>query len=263
MKQFFTFLLIVLICISCKKNNPSSEIIIESQDNPVRAVEDESETIQETIENYTFPYTLQSVDQGFFAFQIEGNFTGSGKREIIAFYKYKNRDSINAAFCFVCDSDGKNIENVYYIKYGTIEFDEKDEADTGLVESSNLGIAITYKDRIIGRVSDFNGNGVEELFLYAVSGRNIEPYFFEFNGIEFEGIIKLGSPDRAPIISIDPKEKVLTLSIRDYFDGQDINLIERINSYIWDNTVHQYKVLTSKTKNYRWNRNTKAYEEIS
>jgi len=241
---------------------PLSGIMTQSaRDTIIRPIQMEGKTIQETIENYTFPRALP-IDQGIYAFQIEGNFTGSGNREIIAFYKYENRDSINTAFCFVCDSGGEKIENVHYIKYGTIDFDEKDEAETGLVEIINLGRAITYKDRIIGRVSDFNGNGREELYLYSVSGRNIEPYFFEFNGTEFEGIIKLGSPDRALVIGIDPIEQVITLSIRNYRYGQDINLIEEINSYRWDDTVHQYEELTSESKYYRWNRILKEYEEI-
>jgi len=274
MKNYFLFLAIIILFTNCQKreviivqenaenSSPTTvEVSADLDDIITQPVQVEVKTIQETIENYTFPSTLLSVDQGLFAFQLEGNFTGSGNREIIAFYKDIFND-INSAFCFVCDSGGEKIENVYYIKYGTIEFHERNDPETGLVENTNLGKAITYKDRIIGRASDFNGNGRDELYLYALSGRNIEPYFFEFNGTEFKEIIKLASPDSAPITSIDPIEKVITLSIKDYFDGQDINLIEKINSYVWDDTVHQYEVLTSETKNYRWNRTLKEYEEI-
>jgi len=289
MKTCFLFLAAIILCTNCHRREVAiahenaenfSPIAVEAsadaddiisqpvRDITIQPVQMEGKTIQETIENYTFPRTLP-VDQGIYAFQIEGNFTGSGNREIIAFYRnkysdyiYGFSDSIDAAFCFVCDSVEEKIEYVYYIYYITVAFDERNDVDTGLVELTNLGRTITYKDRIIGRVGDFNGNGREELYLYAKSGRNIEPGFFEFNGTDFEEIIRLESPDSAPIISIDPIEKAITLSIRNYRDGQDINLIENINSYRWDNTVHQYVEFISETKNYRWNRTIREYEEI-
>jgi len=282
MKTHFLFLAAIVLFTNCRKRevaivqenaesfNPitveasadiDNKIIQPVQGLIIQSVQIEGKTIQETIENYTFPRALP-IDQGIYAFQIDGNFTGSGNREIIAFYKYKNRDSINAAFCFVCDSAEETIENVYYIYYITVEFDERNDADTGLVELTNLGRAITYKDRMIGRVADFNGNGRDELYLYARSGRNIEPDFFEFNGTEFVEIIKLVSPDSAPIISIDPIEKVITLSIKHYLDAQDVDVIEYISSYRWDDTVHQYEEFTSESKYYRWNRTLKEYEEI-
>jgi hypothetical protein len=276
------FLAVILLCLNCQKRevaivqeDPESfspiavEAFADVDDIIIQPVQGEVKTIQKTIENYTFPSTLKSVDQGLFAFQIEGSFTGSGNREIIAFYRnkysdyiYGFSDSINAAFCFVCDSAGEKIESVYYIKYRTIEFEYKDEVETGLTWTTNLGREITYKDRIIGRVSDFNGNGREELYLYAVSGMNIGPYFLEFNGKEFEYIINVGTNDRAPIFSIDPIEKVITLKIKNHRDGPDVDLIENINSYRWDETVHQYEEFTSEYKKYKWNRTTREYEEI-
>jgi len=118
MKNYFFILAIIILFINCQKRevvivqenaenySPTTVEVFADVDDiisqPVQA--EATKTIQEIIENYTFPSSLQSVDQGLFAFQIEGNFTDSGNMEIIAFYKYKNRDSINAAFCFVCDS---------------------------------------------------------------------------------------------------------------------------------------------------------------
>ena len=239
MKNCFLFLAVIILCINCQKReaaiiqeNTESLAVVASTDADgiiIQPVQAEGRTIQETIENYINPNTVLPIsrygNRGLFAFQIEGDFTGSGNREIIAFYENDRSngatiDSIDVAICFVCDSRGEKIENVYYIEYRTIEFRERNDADTGLVEIEDLGKAITYKDRIIGRVGDFNRNGKEELYLYTRSGRNIEPWFLEFSGVEFEEIIDLGSPDSAPIISIDPKERTITLSIRAYFDGQ-------------------------------------------
>jgi hypothetical protein len=95
-----------------------------------------------------------------------------------------------------------------------------------------------------------------------MSGMNSHPYFIEFTGTEFGKIIELGSFDRIPIVSVDLEEKVITLSLRVYYDGQGVNLIEKINAYIWNDAVHQYEVLTSETKKYMWNRSLRAYEEI-
>jgi len=281
MKNCLLFLAAIILCINCQKreitvaqeeaesSSPTAvEAFADVEDIIIQSVEMDGKTIQETIENYTYPSAVLSTrSQGLYAFQIEGNFTGSGNREIIAFYienlaKYGYIGSIDAAFCFVCDSTGEKVENVYYIKYGTSDFMERNDPETGLVEITDLGRAIIYKDRIIGRVGDFNGNDRDELYLYALSGWNIEPNFFEFNGKEFVEIIELGSPDCAPVISADPVEKVIVLSRRSYRDGQDINLVENINSYIWNEGIHQYELLTSETKNYRFNRTTWEYEEI-
>jgi hypothetical protein len=285
MKNYFLFLAAIMFCTNCQKSEVA--IVQESAENfspitveasayvddiiiqPVQVEEKAlQEAVREAIKNYTFPRTIR-VDQGLFAFQIEGNFTGSGNREIIAFYRNKYSDynygfsaSIDAAFCFVCDSAGEEIENVYYVKYETLDFDRGDEFETGLTWTTNLGRAITYKNRIIGRVSDFNGNGREELYMYSVSGMNIGPHFLEFYGKEFEDIINIGTNDRAPIISIDPIEKVINLSIKNYPDGPNVDFIEEINSYIWDDSVHQYIELASEYKKYRWNRTTKEYEDI-
>jgi len=281
-KNYFLFLVAIILCLNCQKRevaivqenvesfSPMAvEASVDVDDIRIQPVQAEVKTIQETIENYIFPSTLKSVNQGLYAFQIEGNFTGSGNREIIAFYRNRYSDyipgysdSINAAFCFVCDQAGEEIKNVYYIYYMTVEFDGSNDPETGLVKITDLGRAITYKGRIIGRVSDFNGNGREELYLYARSGRNIEPNFFEFNGKEFEEIIKLGSPDCAPIASINPLEKAITLNIKHYLDGPDLGLIEEINSYKWNETAHQYEEFASEYKQYKWNRTTRKYEEI-
>jgi len=284
-KNCFLFLAAIMLCTYCQKREVAivqenaenySPITVEAfadvDDITIQPVQVEEkaipEAIREAIENYTFPGTIR-VDQGLYAFQIEGSFTGSGNREIIAFYRNRYSDyiygfiaSINAAFCFVCDSAGEEIENVYYVKYRTLAFDRADEFETGLTWTTNLGRAITYKDRIIGRVSDFNGNGREELYLYSVSGMNIGPYFLEFNGNEFEYIINIGTNDRAPIINIDPIEKVINLRIMNYPDNPDVDFSEGMNSYIWNDTVHQYEELTSEYKKYRWDRATREYEEI-
>jgi hypothetical protein len=42
--------------------------------------------------------------------------------------------------------------------------------------------------------------------------------------------------------------------------SQDVDLIEEINSYIWDEAVLQYELLTSGTKKYMWNRSLRVYE---
>jgi hypothetical protein len=287
MRRYFYYLAVIILCLSCQKreaavvqeNAESSgtitvaapavaaddEIIIHAEDIITQPVQAEiNRAIQEAIENYY--EEIYGDYRGIFTFQIEGNFTGSGNREIIAFYDKNRKDIVNGilvAFCFVCDSAGEEIENVYYIEYETIAFDERNDEDTGLVENTNLGRAITYKDRIIGRVSDFNGNGIEELYLYTRTGRNIKPHFYEFNGTEFEEIIEVEEYFSAPIVSVDPKEKVITLSLDNPVDYEEgVDMISAITSYIWDNTARKYEELTFEIKKYRWNRFLREYEEI-
>jgi len=224
--------------------------------------------LQDIIENYAKSVIQMASYEWIWDFQIEGNFTGSGNREIIAFYnQYHPITAVNigAVFCFICDPSSEKIEEIYRINYRTLEFDEEDEIESGLSEAEALGRYIFFRGRKIGCVSDFNGNGIEELYLYRLSGQNSQPHFFEFNGTEFIEIIDLslpGWPSIAPIKAVDRTEKIITISNI----MPRSSLIEEIieNSYIWNSSIQRYEVLSSETKykQYRWDWNVEKYVEV-
>jgi hypothetical protein len=272
MKQFFTLSLIVLICIGCKKNNPSSVTINEPQDYTVRAIEeenlitkDEVKTLQEIIDNYA---TSVMKVQRAVVMQIEGNFTGSGNREIIGFYdnpkSLVRQGSIDGVFCFILDSNGENVDNVYAIDYLTWEFIDSRIPKSEMDLSKDLGRPIVWKDRVIGCFGDFNKNGKDELYLFRVSALWVRPYFFEFDGNEFKKIIDINSEDKITISGIDSEKKIIFLKYQTYPEARDNQMYEAIGTYIWDETTQMYKLLSdSELKYFRWNRSLQQFEEIN
>jgi hypothetical protein len=267
-KQIFIFLVITL-CISCQKreldnvqpdiDNSDSmpELIFNSAGIPVSQLEQKEErTLQEIIESY--------VTQRSFAFQIEGNFTGSGNREIIAFYGRNGSASmagaLNTVFCFVTDASRENIENVYPVNYMTLAINNRSEADSGFIEAVEIGREIIWGDRIIGRVGDFNRNGREELYLYFESGMNAGLRFIEFDRTEFVDILDTGFVSASYIRGADPKERTIDIRI-EY--GTDNPMLVSNNKYIWDEITQRYEILTTELKKYWWNNVTREWEDIT
>jgi hypothetical protein len=227
-------LLFVLLLCNCNErydNNDSANRNknILSLDNKVLESEDE---IQEVIENYNQKMIL--------LFQVEGNFTGTGNREILAFYQSKSTlviegtvtHSIRIAFCFVCDSTGKQIINTYELTgYKTMDFDSLMNIDDAPIEV--LGREIFWLERRFGFIGDFNKNGKEELYFYQASGIGFYPFFLEFTGMEF---IKILEPKKNfvlfEIFSIDSANKIIS------FIGKGGT--EEYFSYIWNNIEQKY-----------------------
>jgi hypothetical protein len=183
----------------------------------------EGETLQETIESYVPPFVEYYPVSLFF--QIEGNFTGSGNREIMGFYEIAGRITdrekgwyghLTGLSCFVCDASGERVEKVYVININGTELTERYEARTGLSEV--LGSPIVWRGRIIGRYGDFNRNGIDELCIYE-GNLYFNPYFLEFNGLEFEETIQIDrSADETIIADISPEERIITLQITRIYD---------------------------------------------
>ncbi|MDR0584219.1 MAG: hypothetical protein LBG57_07735, partial [Treponema sp.] len=177
--------------------------------------EAEEKPLQEIINDYASTAPGRTPVKHRLLFQIEGNFTGSGNREIIGFYTEVRWDStgrgwIDCGYCLVCDTSGEKVEYAYPINFVTSAFmeNEDDAAGAGLTEV--LGRSIIWRDRKIGYVSDFNGNGKEELYLYRRGGMGEGPLFFEFGGTEFVGILDIVTTS-ITITGIDPEEKSFTI----------------------------------------------------
>jgi len=269
-RNVFLLLIVIIFCVSCQKRDID---VIQQNDTLYNSVPgvasvdingitakdttslpelENSKSIQEIIEWYAVTSTEQK--RGLFAFQIEGNFTGSGNREIIVFYEFF---SLVSVYCFIYNSSGEEIERVYQIKYRSLEFNE--EEDIWLSEA--LGREIIWKNQIICRVGDFNGNGKDELYLYSISGISKRPLFFEFDGMEFVEILDLGTV-YAFITNVDPVEKIITLRITLRKDAMEPITIILTNSYTWDNATNRYELLSTDPKYYRWNVDINGLEEV-
>jgi hypothetical protein len=155
------------------------------------AVPKADEGVQEKIERYDSDWSL--------LFQIEGNFTNSGNKEILAFYHDKHRIfidndgvqhfDIDDVYCFILDNAGADILRVYEIPdYLSGEFDSIFNLDDSLIEL--LGEDIIWLGKRLGVTGDFNNNGINELYLYQLTGVGFYPKFYEFDGTRFKQIFE-------------------------------------------------------------------------
>jgi hypothetical protein len=229
----------------------------------IPVAEEDEKTLQEIIEDYV-PTPDRMSAKRVLLFQIEGNFTGSGNREIIGFYQrqdYGERLSIHYVFCFVCDASGEKIESVYPIEYVTTVESETNGQETGLSEA--LGRYIIWRDRKIGCAGDFNGNGKEELSLYERLGMGEGPIFFEFDGTKFVCIFEIIST-RIAITDIDPEKKAITIEA--YIVPPDAMTGNRERQiYAWNNDAGRYEKIYSEPiakPRSVWNWETMSYDEI-
>ncbi|GHV06145.1 hypothetical protein FACS189485_14210 [Spirochaetia bacterium] len=131
--------------------------------------------VQDLITNYNDELLLNCY--------AEGDFTNSGKTEIIGFYQWKDSVKydyeINKRFCFIINKN-ETIVKVYdeFPFYVAGAFDER--WNLSFMPMEAFGRSIDWRGYSIGRVGDFNGNGRDELYLYSVGGIGFRPAFFEF-----------------------------------------------------------------------------------
>jgi hypothetical protein len=238
--------------------------------NTIQEIEKVNPEVQEIIDNYTSNMPEQPFYQESLVFQIEGNFTGSGNREIIGFYGDYSFGvyigGIEAAFCFVLDSNGDKVENVYHINYLTASFGKETEAKSGLINAGALGKPIVWGGRIMGYVGDFDEDGTDKLYLYRLTGMDRRPIFFRF--IETGFVETMEFPEVGLdifITGVNPDEKTMDIQLHHSIeDPEDPRVIFETRTYKWDNTTQRYEIINTsdETKRYRWNSDTKRYDEI-
>jgi len=191
-------------------------------------------------------------------------------KEIIGFYEETTKSifgevwySITAVFCFVLDSNGESVDNVYAIDYLTLGFADSRISESGMDLGEDLGKPIVWRDQLIGCFSDYNKNGKDELYLFRNSALWIGPYFFEFDGNEFKKILDYNYVDETTILGVDAEKKIIFLKDHVYVERQDYQKFEQIITYIWDETTQMYELLSeSELKYFRWNRELQQFEEI-
>jgi hypothetical protein len=239
-------LFIALIALGCEKKDVrpagiGSDAILNDDYKDLPLADNEAGQIdtQQFIENY-------ETDM-IFLFQVDGNFTNSGNREVLAFYQVKSilfiegvkNNSINRAMCFIYDTSNKTIEKVLRVKgYGTADFDSYFNLDDAPMES--LGREIFWLNRRLGYIGDFNDNGKEELYFYEASGRGFYPAFYEFDGEEFRRILDYVS--RSVLINnIDVDNDNKTITFRGFGGETQENV-----SVIWNENKQIYDLIENK-----------------
>jgi hypothetical protein len=172
----------------------------------------------------------------------EGNFTNSGKREIIAFYQAKRYEyiegkpyyALQATHCFVLNDEDNVILKEYEIDYRTGRFGS--DEDLRLMPVEVLERDILWMDYSIGKISDFNENGREELYLYRGSGMGFFPSFYEYDPETDEFRQLLEPPIYAvwvEIINVDKINKQIDFKI---IDQGNVSYQTRI----WDEVERKY-----------------------
>jgi hypothetical protein len=202
-------------------------------------------------ENKNYRYYIDEYDTiSVKLFEIDGNFTNSGNREILAFYQRKlsrefngnKYDNIQSVYCFVLDSSGEKLQSIYRIEYYTPSTNENEsvlltinEKDADSIEE--LGRDVIWLGWRIGCIGDFNGNGKEELYLFSDYDAARYPKFYEFNGTEFISILECDTNmwDVYSITGVDAVNKMIKFRNTYYWDGSWKDL-----TYIWDEEKQMY-----------------------
>jgi hypothetical protein len=213
MNKLLLFLLAILV--SCGANRGTKTIedtgVEETSFETAAPRTDEGGGVQEKIERYDSEWTL--------LFQIGGNFTGSGNEEILAFYHDTRRIfidnngvqhfDINDVYCFVLDDAEADILRVYEIPdYLSGEFDFIFNLDGSPIEL--LGEDILWLGKRLGVTGDFNNNGINELYLYQLTGVGFYPKFYEFDGTGFKQILEYTSKTTGLKLNhVDKENKIL------------------------------------------------------
>jgi hypothetical protein len=181
---------------------------------------------------------------GLMAFEIEGNFTASGNREILTFYQSKRmmrlgNNPIYYLYCFVLDFSGEKVQEVYEIPYLTNPYLPNAEGlDADLMEK--LGRDIIWLGRRIGCIGDFNENGKEEIYLFQNYNDTLIPDFSEFNGTQFVRILECNTSmyEIYTITDIDVGNKIIRFRDTYYFNGSWEDF-----TYVWSREEQKYVLL--------------------
>ena len=227
MKKLLLLLLIICVLLSCSGKQ-------DKTNNEATYIAEQQLSIDTLLDNIYYRDFIDNYDTNLLVkiFEIEGNFTNSGNKELLVFYQSKRKgyNFIDRAICFVLDSVNEKVQNVYEIPdYWSLQF-----TPGALLPMENLGRNIIWLDAIIGYIGDFNENGKEELYLYRRSGMGDDLYIFEFDGREF--------------VNITDREYELTYYIVEAYEENKI--IKLLN--IYGRNEHFIK----------WNDITQRYEEM-
>lgn len=224
--------LLSLIFTSCLKvEEKDNGSILESPQESL--LENTNAVEQVDIDKYIDRYDEESI----YTVKIDGNFTNSGYREILAFYQEK-KGSIDIAYCFLIDEANNAVIDVFQLwYYGSSEY--KDPFTIDDMPMDVLGREIFWNDRRLGFVGDFNQNGKEEIYLYELSGIAFTPMFFEFYDGQFKKLLNYSIRSVAlRVESIATENKIIN------FIGSGGEKQEFI-SYQWDDDTQQYVVISA------------------
>jgi len=231
MKKILFPLLILCLFLSCsekqnKINNGTTHI---QKEIPITK---QQFSIDTALDNINYRDYIDNYDTNLLVkiFEIEGNFTNSGNKELLVFYQSKREgyNVIDRAVCFVLDSMGEKVQSVYWIPdYWTLSFNPGE-----LLSMEKLGRSVIWLDAIIGYIGDFNQNGIEEIFLYRGSGMGNSLFIFEFNGSEFIEITEKEYRLTYYIVDADEENKIIKL----------LNIYGYSEHYIkWNNITQRYE----------------------
>jgi hypothetical protein len=154
------------------------------------------------------------------AVKMYGNFTNSGNREALVLYEYKSDQFIEGernysvfdAYVFTLDGKSEEITNEYALEsYGTTLFAEYHNINNGPM--SKLGREISWQGQTMGYVGDFNQNGLDEIYLYILTGWSFYPWFFEFDGKNFRRILSFVEDTNSLIVvEVDEENRGIKFS---------------------------------------------------
>lgn len=207
----------------------------------------------------------------FLWWHSEGNFTNSGKKEVVGLFKaisddeiffYKDRPEeekrqrkeIKNIFCFVLDED--KIVEVY--KIPLLDFLDVETERMPFGSFPELGEKSPY-----GWIGDFNKTGRDQLFFYSMSGCESYPVVFEFWDGEFKLILDCSEGRKSTLTKNDfidgASAKDKTIYITECYNDYGVYLK---TSYVWNDAQRRF-INTEADIPYRVNQKTGKMEEIT
>jgi hypothetical protein len=178
-------------------------------------------------------------------FTTNGNFCGSRYTETLALYSYKSTTGpeVDSTLCILSEQISNKIITTINIPYGSADFDLDKVHDYRIGQGyRSMGLESLGRKIPCGRIGDFLGLGIDQLYFYESSGMSFLPCFFAFDGKEFKDILT-DSHDTFPnytyVAKIDIKNKILTFS--DRFEGPEKG--RKYFAYKWNSTKFVFERL--------------------
>lgn len=194
----------------------------------------------------------ETIDASYVqVFDVSGNFTNSGFKEVL--FGYQDRTSvdgninfskgIDVIICCIYDNKGIIVSCYNIPLYFSLPFGKnRNFENTPLIK---YGTPIIFGNYTYGYVANINNNDKDEIYLYSLTGSSFYPAFFEFDANEekFKKILSYdGAGTTLLLKNIDMENSELLF--QGYAVGENQEEQEKIK-YTWSNKEHEY-VITSR-----------------
>ncbi len=175
----------------------------------------------------------------------KGNFTGSGDDEYLAFYerlfapgdKYSAKEVWGVVFAVRNDQ----IVKAFDLRKNGLSTIGYDALHLKTVQSPTIHFGRWARYAYVG---DYNGNGLDEILFFQLTGMSFLPVVIEFNGKEFVTVLTFETP-RGIVSELDTVTQNRKKLLKIYGSGSDYAPAGKRDwaVYEWDQKTDRYEVI--------------------